>query len=73
VTRRPVFQPRGTVTFPRPMWKIGARVRMIGSGWEGTVTGVARRGADYGVTVRWDKSGAEGRVVAAAFDLEPLA
>lgn len=46
---------------------------MIKTGWEGTITYVAPRHADFSVKVRWDKSGSIGAVVAGAFDLEPIA
>jgi hypothetical protein len=66
---------RGEVTFPG--WRDatpGTRVQRNGSGWTGTVVRVSvepsgRRGH---VTVKWDRSGAIGRVVAPAYDLTPV-
>jgi hypothetical protein len=69
-----VWHPRGAVSFPKSLWKVGARVRMKRSGATGTVSYVvpARVKVSYGLRVMWD-NGHEGRVVAPAFDLEPLA
>lgn len=66
--------PRGEPTWPA--WRQaqpGARVRAHRTGWTGTVLRVSTRhaGGSY-VRVRWDQSGAEGVVVAPAYDLEEL-
>lgn len=73
MTITPVHHPRGEVHLPHQQMKVGARVRMIRSGAEGTISYVVprTRRVGYGCRVKWD-SGAEGRVVAPAFDLEPV-
>ncbi len=67
------FNPRGEPTFPD--WKqasAGTRVRQVRTGATGTVV---RNGARH-LTVDWDDVGfgvSRGRVVAPAYDLEPIA
>lgn len=60
---------RGPVRWPE--WRsapAGTRVRHVVTGWEGSVVSQGVRH----ITIRWDRSGAVGRVVAPAFDLEEL-
>lgn len=62
------------VTFPE--WRSarpGQRVRRNGSGWTGTIEKVnpAMVGG-WGVRVRWDQSGAVGRVVTPGYSLSPI-
>jgi hypothetical protein len=65
--------PRGEPTWPD--WRkarVGTRVRLIQTGWTGTVIAVVASKSHGYVRIQWDQSNSAGVVTAPAYDLEVI-